>query len=125
MFQCGALLWIFFCHLRSVICLCLCHDVLSASCSLVVTGWEKADLLALFILFPICHTKYIIQLCMRYIAGMHKHNLSTSVHVFFCFFFVFVFVFCPCYEAFFSRKWVAKLVLSLHDILCTYYIMPL
>ena len=29
------------------ICICLCHIVLSVSCSHVVTRWERADLLAL------------------------------------------------------------------------------
>ena len=37
------LLWILF-----VICVSLYHTVLSVSCSLVVTCWERADLLALF-----------------------------------------------------------------------------
>ena len=40
--------------------ICLCHTVLSVSCSLVVTCWERADLLALlrvmlsfiFVTFP-------------------------------------------------------------------------
>ena len=35
-------LWIFL-----VICVCLCHTVMSVSCSLVVTFWEMADLLDL------------------------------------------------------------------------------
>ena len=38
------LLWIF---LLFVCCVCLCHAVLSVSCSLVVICWEMADLLAL------------------------------------------------------------------------------
>ena len=35
---------------------CLCYAVLSVLCSLVVTCWERADLLALLCLchFPIC-----------------------------------------------------------------------
>ena len=38
-------------------CVCLCHTVMSVSCSLVVTCWETADLLAflyacVFVTFP-------------------------------------------------------------------------
>ena len=45
------LLWIFF-----VICVCLCHTVMSVSCSLVVTCWERADLLTLLYVFLcFCH----------------------------------------------------------------------
>ena len=43
------LLWISF-----VICVCLCHTVLSVSCSLVVTCWERADLLALLYVIFSC-----------------------------------------------------------------------
>ena len=36
-----------------VICVCLCHAVMSASCSFVVACWESADLLAvLCMMFP-------------------------------------------------------------------------
>ena len=43
-----------------VICVCLCHTTMCVYCSLVVTSWEKADLLALlyvmfscvFVIFP-------------------------------------------------------------------------
>ena len=41
-----------------VICVCLkvCHTVMSVSCSLMVTCWESADLLALlFVLFSLCY----------------------------------------------------------------------
>ena len=36
------------------ICICLCHIVLSVFCSLVVTCWERADLLALLYLTFCC-----------------------------------------------------------------------
>ena len=36
----------------SLFCVCLCHIVVSVSCSLVVTCWEMADFLAfLFVMF--------------------------------------------------------------------------
>ena len=36
-----------------VICVCLCHTAMSVSCSLVVTFWGRADLLALlYVMFP-------------------------------------------------------------------------
>ena len=43
-----------------VICVCLCRTAMSVPCSLVVTCWERADLLALlyvmlscvFVIFP-------------------------------------------------------------------------
>ena len=36
-------------------CICLCHIVLSVSCSLVVTCWERVDLLALlYVTFCCC-----------------------------------------------------------------------
>ena len=46
------LLWIYF-----VICVCLCHTVMSVSCNLVVTCRESADLLALLcvIFLVFCH----------------------------------------------------------------------
>ena len=37
-----------------VICVCLCHTVLSISYSFVVTCWEKADLLALLYMMFSC-----------------------------------------------------------------------
>ena len=40
------------------ICVCLCHTVMSVSCCLVVTCWERADLLAfLYVMFSwfFCH----------------------------------------------------------------------
>ena len=42
------LLWIFFSYV------CLCHIVLSVSCSLLVTCWERADLLALLYVMFSC-----------------------------------------------------------------------
>ena len=40
------LLWILF-------GICLCHTAMSVSCSLMVTHWERADLLALLcVMFP-------------------------------------------------------------------------
>ena len=45
------LLWIFL----FVIYVCLCHTVISLSCSLEVTCWERADLLAfLYVMFSFC-----------------------------------------------------------------------
>ena len=35
-------------------CVCLCHTVLSVSCSHVVTCWERADLLVLFYVMFSC-----------------------------------------------------------------------
>ena len=37
-----------------VICVCLCYTVLSVSCSLVVTCWERADPLALLCVIFSC-----------------------------------------------------------------------
>ena len=34
-----------------VICVCVCHIVFSVPCSLVATCWERADLLALYVMF--------------------------------------------------------------------------
>ena len=42
-------LWILF-----VICICLCHTAISVSCSLMVTCWERADLLALLCVMFSC-----------------------------------------------------------------------
>ena len=36
------------------LCVCLCHIVLSVSCILMVTCWEKADLLALLYVMFYC-----------------------------------------------------------------------
>ena len=35
-------------------CVCLCHTVMSVSCSLVVTCWERADLLVLMYVMFSC-----------------------------------------------------------------------
>ena len=41
-----------FCESFFVICVCLCHTVMSVSCSLAVTCWERVDLLAfLYVMF--------------------------------------------------------------------------
>ena len=42
-------IWVFFCgsFLLFMFRVCLCHPVLSVPCSLVVTCWERADLLVL------------------------------------------------------------------------------
>ena len=45
-FKAVFLLWIFF-----VICVCPCHTVMSISCSLMITPWERAGLLAFFVNF--------------------------------------------------------------------------
>ena len=36
------------------ICVCLCHTVMSTSCSLVVTSWEMAELLTLLYVMFSC-----------------------------------------------------------------------
>ena len=41
-----------FCYF--VFCVCLCHTVLSVSCSLVITCWERVDLLALLYVMFSC-----------------------------------------------------------------------
>ena len=43
------ILWIFY-----VICFCLFHAVMSISCSLVVTCWERADLLTFLYVMSSC-----------------------------------------------------------------------
>ena len=45
------LLWILFCYLCFV---CVCHTVLYVTCSLLVTCWESADLLALLYVMLSC-----------------------------------------------------------------------
>ena len=49
-FKAVLLLWLFF-----VICVFLCH-ILSVSCSLVVTCWERVDLLAILSVMFFVHT---------------------------------------------------------------------
>ena len=53
----------FFCGSFFVICassLCLCHTVLSVSCSLVVTCWEKDELLALVLFYCVLSLSYTV-----------------------------------------------------------------
>ena len=48
--------WCFFCgsFLLIVFCVCLCYTVLSVPCSLVITCWERADLLTLLCVMFSC-----------------------------------------------------------------------
>ena len=52
-FFCGSLLLFMF-HV------CLCYAVLSVRCSLVITCWERADILALScVIFTLCYDKLV------------------------------------------------------------------
>ena len=54
--------WCFFCgsFLLFVVRVCLCPTVLPVTCSLVVTCWERADLLALLLVMLSCALSFFI-----------------------------------------------------------------
>ena len=57
-----------FCYIVFVLCVCLCHTVLSVSCSLMVTFWKRADRLALL---------YAIFSCIFDVLGQVRYMIVS------------------------------------------------